>query len=428
MATLSITKKFTNPTGHIVANAQEIAYEEGTGGSGALIYDRTVVSVKDKIDALLQSINTNTASIGTINSTLEGIQSTLSNLDLNATNVVYSEGVSVAQKIAEIISTVSGLNATTLIYGDNVSVKDKIDEINTTLNGLNPTQIANSVTSAQNAANQAISANNNLTNGYYVYENGTIAATYNAEIQKYTSDGTTTGYQVINGKLNNVDVIFVKGTATLASEYSQKFDEVLSIADELHQSFDADAQFQVITNAEYKNKLNNNQLVAGTIYFCYDGTAAAEDLLYDVTLIGTGTTGTVQLTAGSSTVSVNSVTNQQIKSLSYNTTLNLVITPNSDYQVSSIMVNNVAQNISTRTLKVTADTMIMVYFAAIPKYTATFDINGTTTTAQYAEGDTITYPEVTPAEGYTFTGWDPEMTIMPAHDQTFTAQFTENTL
>ena len=73
MATLSITKKFTNPTGHIVANAQEIAYEEGTGGSGALIYDRTVVSVKDKIDALLQSINTNTASIGTINSTLEGI-------------------------------------------------------------------------------------------------------------------------------------------------------------------------------------------------------------------------------------------------------------------------------------------------------------------------------------------------------------------
>ena len=67
MATsLSISKKFVNPIGNIVANATQIAYEEEVVTNGAISYDRTKVSIKDKIDALLQSINSNTADIGTI--------------------------------------------------------------------------------------------------------------------------------------------------------------------------------------------------------------------------------------------------------------------------------------------------------------------------------------------------------------------------
>lgn len=433
MATsLSISKKFVNPIGNIVANATQIAYEEEVVTNGAISYDRTKVSIKDKIDALLQSINSNTADIGTIQGAITQIQSTLSNLDLDAANVVYSEGVSVADKIGQILTAINGLNANTLEYGSGVSVKDKIDEINTTLQGLNPTQIANSVTTAQNAANQAVSANNNLTNGYYVFENGTLAATYNATIQKYTSDGTTTGTEVINNQLGGVDVIFIKGVQTVASEYTQSVEEVKSIAQALATNFDADANFKIIPNEQYKNKLKNNTLDPATIYFCYEGKAAAEDLLYDVTLVGVSDKGVVKIACGNEFIQLQAVGTQTLKALNYNSTLLFTLTPVNDYRVKSIKVSTnggAYQNVdkNSTSLKVTGDLMIQVDFELIPIYTATFLVDGVTygTVESYIEGATIVFPADPEKSGYTFIGWDNDTTIMPASNQTYNAQFEE---
>ena len=60
-------------------------------------------------------------------------------------------------------------------------------------------------------------------------------------------------------------------------------------------------------------------------------------------------------------------------------------------------------------------------------YTVTWKLDGNTTTNTVAYGDAIVKPADPVKEGYTFTGWSPEVpATMPAQDMTFTAQFQKN--
>ena len=57
-------------------------------------------------------------------------------------------------------------------------------------------------------------------------------------------------------------------------------------------------------------------------------------------------------------------------------------------------------------------------------YTVTWDVDGRTTQQTVAFGDAIQKPADPQKEGYAFTGWSPEVPVaMPAEDMTFTAQF-----
>lgn len=70
----------------------------------------------------------------------------------------------------------------------------------------------------------------------------------------------------------------------------------------------------------------------------------------------------------------------------------------------------------------TADTTFNAVWTQV--YTATF-MDGTSTlgTAEYAAGDTITFPTVTAREGYTYA-WSPTSTTMPAANTTYTVVWT----
>ena len=63
----------------------------------------------------------------------------------------------------------------------------------------------------------------------------------------------------------------------------------------------------------------------------------------------------------------------------------------------------------------------------VETHKVTWIIDGVETTQTVAVGEKLTAPEVTEKEGYTFTGWTPEVpSKMPAEDVTFTAMFTAN--
>jgi hypothetical protein len=62
----------------------------------------------------------------------------------------------------------------------------------------------------------------------------------------------------------------------------------------------------------------------------------------------------------------------------------------------------------------------------IVTHTITWDVDGTTTTTEVEDGETPVYDGEEPTkEGYTFTGWDPEI-VAATEDATYTAQFEEN--
>ena len=66
----------------------------------------------------------------------------------------------------------------------------------------------------------------------------------------------------------------------------------------------------------------------------------------------------------------------------------------------------------------------------VNQYTITFTANGETIKTEALDfGATITAPEVPDKEGHTFKGWNPELTVgatMPAHDVTYDAVYTAN--
>ena len=77
----------------------------------------------------------------------------------------------------------------------------------------------------------------------------------------------------------------------------------------------------------------------------------------------------------------------------------------------------------TYTLSIGGVTITAVY--TVNTYTVTWDVEGTTTTAQVKFGDPIEKPADPTKEGYDFNGWTPEIPdTMPAKDMTFTAQFS----
>ena len=75
-----------------------------------------------------------------------------------------------------------------------------------------------------------------------------------------------------------------------------------------------------------------------------------------------------------------------------------------------------------------ANVKYVAIFEEVAKYTATFVSNGVTLgTAEYEAGATIAFPDAGTKTGYSFTGWSPASTTMPATDTTFTAQWSANT-
>ena len=66
----------------------------------------------------------------------------------------------------------------------------------------------------------------------------------------------------------------------------------------------------------------------------------------------------------------------------------------------------VVQDGNTFTVTPTANTTITINFEAIPTHTATFSVNGTTTTTDFQEGAAITFPaNPTDIDGKSFVGW-----------------------
>lgn len=234
MASLTITKKFTNPTGHIVANAQEIAYQEGTGGTAPLTYDTTVVSVKAKIDELIESISSHSTSIGTINSTLESIQSTLQNLDLNADNVIYDTNVTVKEKLDELAAAIANLevpqiDASNVTY-DNGTVQNTLDNVLDSLHEY--------VDSAEQSANSAASSYQNLQTSVL------LAQSQVNQIQEAAND-----------------------IAVIKTDYAN----INNIANNLQASLNLGNSVQVLTENAY-NALTEEQKNNGSIYLLYNTT------------------------------------------------------------------------------------------------------------------------------------------------------------
>ena len=79
---------------------------------------------------------------------------------------------------------------------------------------------------------------------------------------------------------------------------------------------------------------------------------------------------------------------------------------NPAYTVSPENSATVVQDGNTFTVTPTANTTITINFEAIPTHTATFSVNGTTTTTDFQEGAAITFP-ANPADinGKSFVGW-----------------------
>lgn len=79
---------------------------------------------------------------------------------------------------------------------------------------------------------------------------------------------------------------------------------------------------------------------------------------------------------------------------------------NPAYTVAPENSATVVQDGNTFTVTPTANTTITINFEAIPTHTATFSVNGTTTTTDFQEGAAITFP-ANPAdiEGKSFVGW-----------------------
>ena len=76
------------------------------------------------------------------------------------------------------------------------------------------------------------------------------------------------------------------------------------------------------------------------------------------------------------------------------------------YSVSPDNSAEVTQSGNTFTVTPTANTTVTINFEVIPTHTATFSVNGSTSTQDFAEGATITFP-ANPADtgGKTFVGW-----------------------
>lgn len=71
--------------------------------------------------------------------------------------------------------------------------------------------------------------------------------------------------------------------------------------------------------------------------------------------------------------------------------------------------------------------IIGVFRAQSTAYTVRWIVNGTVTEQQLAQGAAIVKPADPTLDGYTFTGWSPEVpATMPANDLTFTAQFRKD--
>ena len=77
------------------------------------------------------------------------------------------------------------------------------------------------------------------------------------------------------------------------------------------------------------------------------------------------------------------------------------------YTVSPANSATVAQNGNSFTVTPTANTTVTINFEAIPSHTATFSVNGETTSSQVIEGAAITFPADDPADigDMTFMGW-----------------------
>ena len=78
---------------------------------------------------------------------------------------------------------------------------------------------------------------------------------------------------------------------------------------------------------------------------------------------------------------------------------------NPAYTVAPENSATVVQDGNTFTVTPTANTTITINFEAIPTHTATFSVNGTTTTTDFQEGAAIEFPEVSNIDGMTFLGW-----------------------
>lgn len=321
MATLSITKKFTNPTGHIVANAQEIAYEEGTGGSGALIYDRTVVSVKDKIDALLQSINTNTASIGTIQSAITQIQSTLETLDLDADNVVYSDNVTVKDKLDELAQAINNISQLSTLDADHVIYSPAVlytyEEYIALPGNSGVTQEEfNALSVAEKTKIEAVDSKEKIdeidskieTERSRVNTISNALEVLDAEDVSFTPTGgqKTTVHSVLDNFQSQVSLVNEKATQVNTvynniSSTSGKIDNLEEMASDLVSSLDTSAQFIICSSNTYNNIDKSNN----TIYFCYDEddqsniatlTTSVNDVLYGQVIGGGSYTKGTQIT------------------------------------------------------------------------------------------------------------------------------------
>ncbi len=111
------------------------------------------------------------------------------------------------------------------------------------------------------------------------------------------------------------------------------------------------------------------------------------------------------------------------------------------YTVSPANSATVAQDGNAFTVTPSANTTVTINFEAIPTHTATFSVNGETSTENYAEGAKITFPANPAAiDDKIFMGWygstyshassapvfiDTENTTMGTEDKTFYAVFAE---
>ena len=74
-----------------------------------------------------------------------------------------------------------------------------------------------------------------------------------------------------------------------------------------------------------------------------------------------------------------------------------------------------------------ASNLTIYGYRDIAKFTVTFIVDGSTVkSSSLAYGATIAYPSDPDKDGYTFKGWSPSPSTMPAEDITITAVFEEN--
>lgn len=129
------------------------------------------------------------------------------------------------------------------------------------------------------------------------------------------------------------------------------------------------------------------------------------------------------------------------QSIDYGETVTLDITPDAEYNISSVTATGGVTLSGTGTQRTFTmpdnDVAISITLAAKPKYTVTWSANGSTTTEEYLEGASINFPATaTGCDGKVFRGWstdpvaetDDEPTYvtpatMPNHDVTYYAVY-----